>query len=583
MESASDVIPERAPTKSLLRRDEATSGPDQPRWSRALGRGRVPLAVLGFGLPVAAYFWLIAHYGVNTIYADQWYNISLVGHPLSFSALWTQHAEHRMLVPNLIVVLLAHTTHLNFVVEEYLNALILCGAIGLFVGADRRTHRSTPWLFYCPVAFLLLSLVQASSTLFGFQLAWYLAIGMFAAALFLLDAADLTMPAFIGACAVAVIGSVSAFEGLFIWPIGLLVLYRRRASRHRMLAWVVVALVTGAAYFHNYRFQSNPYWYSHPLQTLKFFFLAVGDVVGAQLGNRHSGNVAVLALGVVIAVIAGWVIVDYGIRRGETGGSSIGVALVCFGLLFAASFAVGRVDGGFSIAGESQYTTFDLMILVGCYMALLHPSAGRANAGPARWRRPTLAVLRWVVCGVALLQVAFGTINGITTASDSKNYLTTISDITANIDRAPVSLVDKEVLQTPAWIRRMAHIAERDHLSLFSTGAVVTYRKIGLFPALSAVQAQILVPATGATVSGHAVLDAVATADVPLSRVTFDITGASGHYAVARTARPTVAGWVTRWDTTNVANGTYRVRCEGFVAGRPPGYSPTIIITVKNP
>jgi hypothetical protein len=558
--------------------DRSSIRPDLSRASRAFGQGRLALAALGFGLPVAAYFWFIAHYGVNTIYADQWYNISLVGHHLSFSALWAQHSEHRMLVPNLIVVLLAHTTHLNIVFEEWLSGLIFCGAIGLFVLADRRTHRSTPWLFYCPVAILLLSFVQGSSTLFGFQLAWYLAIGMFAMALFLLDAADLTMPAFVGAFFVAVIGSFSAFEGLFIWPIGLLVLYRRGASRHRMLAWVVGAFVTGAVYFHNYRWQSNSYWYAHPAQTIKFFFLAIGDIVGAQFGN--SGNLAVLFLGVVIFALACWVIVDYGVRRGEHGGGSIGVSLVCFGLLFAVTFAVGRVNGGLSFASESQYTTFDLMTLAGCYMALLNRPAYRPDAGPPRWA--ALPVLRLVVAGAALLQIVLGTVNGLATGWQSHNYQISMSDITANVDRAPDSLVERELLQTPTWIRHTVHIAEIRHLSLFSTSDAAIYRKIGLFPGFSVVRTSILVPAKGATVSGHAVLDAAVSADVPPRKVTLEITGASGRYRVTGAARATLAGWIYRWDTTRAADGTYSVRSEAFVASRKPSYSPTITITVKN-
>jgi len=178
-------------------------------------------------VPIAAYFWLIHHYGVNTIWLDQWYNIDLIGHPLRFGALWAQHSEHRVFLPNLIVLLLAHTTHFNVLFEEYLSAAILCGAVGLIILADKRWYPSTPWIAYFPVPFVLLSFVQAGSTLFGFQLSLYPAILALAAALFLLDGPTLTKLALTGAIAAAVMGSLSAFEGLFIWPVGLLVLYRR--------------------------------------------------------------------------------------------------------------------------------------------------------------------------------------------------------------------------------------------------------------------------------------------------------------------------------------------------------------------
>ena len=148
------------------------------------------LALIGFAIPITAYFWLIHRYSVNTIYLDQWYNVSLIEHSLSFSALWAQHDEHRAFFPNLIVLILAPTTHLNVIFEEYLSGLMLCVALGLFVLADKRSFRRTPWICYCPVAFVLLSYVQAGSTLFGFQLSWYLSISALAVALFLLDRDD---------------------------------------------------------------------------------------------------------------------------------------------------------------------------------------------------------------------------------------------------------------------------------------------------------------------------------------------------------------------------------------------------------
>ena len=372
-------------------------------------------AILGFALPIAAYFSLIDHYGVNTPYADEWYNVDLIRQGLSFSALWHQHAEHRVFVPNLIVLLLARTTHFNILVEEYLSGVMLCVAIVLLILADKRSSPSTPWIYYCPVALVSLSFVQVASTLFGFQLSWYLAILAFAVALFLLDRTDLTKLGLAGAIAAAVVGSLSAFEGLFIWPIGLVVLYHRRCPRGLVLAWIAAAAVTGAAYFHNYSFEGNSYWITHPTLAIRFFFLAIGDVVGAQLPDPHTGNVAVLVLGVVIFAVACWVIVTRGLRRGKPTDSSVGVALIGFGLLFVATFTAGRVNGGLYVAGTSQYTTFDLMIVTGCYLALLNPSRSQLKAA-RRSERLAWPILRMVMAGVMLLTIVFGTINGLTFA-----------------------------------------------------------------------------------------------------------------------------------------------------------------------
>ena len=549
--------------------------------SDAVRRALNVLAIVGLTIPIAVYLLCIFHYGVNTIWLDQWYNVDLLGHPISLSALWAQHSEHRIFFPNLLVLLLAHTTHLNVVFEEVVSGIMLSLALGLFVLADKREFRSTPWISYCPVAFVLLSLVQAESTLFGFQLAWYLSILSLAAALFLLDAADPTRLALTGAIAVAVIGSFSAFEGLFIWPVGLMVLYRRRCRRGLVLMWIAAAAVTATLYFHNYRWgQKNLSWVSHPITAIKFFFLAIGDVVGARLGDPQYGNAAVMVLGALIFAIACWVIVTYGVRRHGSPGSSIGVALVCFGLLFAVTFTAGRLSAGLWLAGQSQYTTFDLLILAGCYLATLHPPPARAEA--RRSGRIAWPVVRWVVVGAVVLQIVLGTLNGLSEAGRVRGDETALADITANIDRAPDSLVGDEVLQSPAWIRNMAQIAKTDHLSLFATAAAAEYQKEGLFPWFSTIRIGVVIPADGATLSGVVLLDAVTVGDVSPTKVTFSVAAGSRPTELLGRAIRTADGWVLRWNTTSVPNGIYVLRSVAYTSSGKHSDSLGTKVQVRN-
>ena len=166
------------------------------------GRVRGWLGVMGFTLPVGAYFWLIHHYGVNVVYLDQWGDVGIMQHSysgtLTLGTLWSQHGEQRILFPNLIVLALGHTTHLNIVVEQYLSAILLSVSSFLLVLSHKR-RSAKRWLWYCPVPILMLSFVQSESTLFGFQLAWYLVILMLAVALFLVDRPSLSRLALAGA------------------------------------------------------------------------------------------------------------------------------------------------------------------------------------------------------------------------------------------------------------------------------------------------------------------------------------------------------------------------------------------------
>src|ERR1700761_5832311 len=114
----------------------ASSDSNLPSWL-------IPVAtVLGFAIPAVSYLWMIHAYGVNVVYLDQWADVILIGHAFSgtlhFSALWSQHYENRIFFPNLVVLALAYTTHLNVLTEEYLSAFMLFGATALLMCAHKR-------------------------------------------------------------------------------------------------------------------------------------------------------------------------------------------------------------------------------------------------------------------------------------------------------------------------------------------------------------------------------------------------------------------------------------------------------------
>src|SRR6202035_2799355 len=208
--------------------------------------------VLGFAIPAVSYLWMIRTGGVNIIYADQWDDVTLIGHAYSgtlhLSTLWSQHYENRIFFPNLIVLALAYTTHFNVVTEEYLSALMLFGGTALVICAHKRRSPERRWIWYCPVAFLLLSLAQAVNALWGFQMAWYLVLLMVALALFLLEQEPQRWLVFGGAIAAAMVASFSSLQGLLVWPAGLLLIYLRRRPAHLATAWIGSAVVAGVIY-----------------------------------------------------------------------------------------------------------------------------------------------------------------------------------------------------------------------------------------------------------------------------------------------------------------------------------------------
>lgn len=556
----------------------------------SVNRGTVPralaaLSVVGFAIPLVAYFWFIHHYGINAIWLDQWDDINVIGHP-TLGNLWALHNENRIFFPNLIVLVLAGTTQFNIHTEEYVSGVMLVAAVGLIILAHKQRSPSTPWLYYCPVAFVMLSFVQYQNTLWGFQMAWYLVLLALAGTVFLLDRATLTTTLLVGAIIVAVLGSFSSLQGLLIWPAGLVLIYHRRRSRSQTTVWVVCALVAGAVYFYHassvIEGSSGNYVYAYPLRALEFFFAAIGDVVGEGLpADGH--NQGIIAFGVVIVAVGVWTTITYGIRRSE-GGSPLGVALICFGTLFAALTTAGRAANGLSAAGASRYVTFDLLILVGCYLAILDGRSERAGANGVRWGARTTVTV------AILIVVVLGTRNGLAQAVGWRQTFSAAADVTVNIDEVPDGVVEAALYPVGygrvAFIRHAAQTAESRRLSVFATSAAVRHAEDK--PLVESAPVSVMLrPSNGATLRGDELLGAAAgetfgVYKIGVAKVDFQLTGGDVGRVIIGKARLTLYGWIDLWNTTTVANGSYALQSVASTSDGKTTDSVGVAVVVDN-
>ena len=432
------------------------------------------VAMLGFLAPAVFYLWFLHHYGVNVVYQDQWADVAVVQHSyngtLSLSVLWAQHNENRIFFPNLVMLVLAHASHFNVLIEEYVSALMLFGATALVIWTHKRHSPSTRWIYYCPVAIVMLSIVQFENTLWGFQLAFYLVLFTLALTLFLLER-DLTWPVLGAATAAAVVCSFSSLQGLLVWPVGLLFLARRGAPRV-MVGWTIAGIASAALYNYHLRIAAAPLSavLTHPWGFLQFFLVLLGDAIGEPVTNGGAHTVSLL-LGVVVLGLACVAIVRWW-RSGSQ--NTLGVALIAFGVLFAVMVTIGRAFTGFSQAGQSRYRTFTLLVLVGTYLVLVVDRRASRRVAPVSW-----AVLAVMIC----LQLVVGLPQGISGGRVTHIEELYAEDVVVNIARAPNSLVDTDLylIDDPSMVRTLAVFEKRRRLSTFNnTSAVVLYHRRGL-------------------------------------------------------------------------------------------------------
>jgi hypothetical protein len=455
------------------------------------------LTVLGFAIPAVGYLAVLQHYTVNAVVADQWDDVWLIHqsylHGLDWSSLWALHTNNRILFPNLIVLALAHTVHFNISVEEYLSAVMLFASTALFIWSHKRRSPNTPLIFYCPVAFLALSLAQWQDMLWGFQMAWYLVLLCLAVAIVLLDRPSLTWPTIVAATLVAIVGSYSCLQGLLIWPVGLMLLYYRRRPPRTVVSWIIAGGATAGLYFYNFNNGNTGiatrYTWHHPYLALKFYVYALGDIVGVplQLLSSRPPNAAVMVFGVLILALAALVLITWGIRRDERGGHPIGIALIVFGLLFDASITSGRVYFGLGGAAQSRYATYDVLVLAGIYLTVLSasPTLARGTRGARRtarsgqpaavaWLRDQVeridrrAVL-WVASAAIVIQVAFSVHYGLEGAREQHQLYTTAASVTRNIDTESNVAVEWTLnfSKSAKWLRAQAEFLRVHQLSQF--------------------------------------------------------------------------------------------------------------------
>lgn len=566
--------------------------------------GSMVLAFVALAAIFVAYFAFIRHYAVDAIFNDQWWDVQILGHwysgTLSLSDLWAQHGENRILFPNLVMLLLAWSVHLNTVVEQYLNSLLLIASTVLIIVAHKRRSPAINWLWYVPAAALLLSFVQYQDALWGFQLAWYMVYFCLAVSLFLVDRPRLSWPLFVVAVILAIVGSYSSLQGLLIWAVGLLLMYQRSRSRQMILTWLSCALVVGVVYFYDLNLSDNNggYVFTHPLAAARFYFLSIGDLSGVVTGPGPD-TTAMMVVGLVIFLMACWVLISFGSRRDVTSGAPFGVALTAYGLLFAALADYDRAAQGLTFAMSSRYTTFDLLIPVGCYLTILSAWAGRwrelALLNTARfWLREVLPLATAVLVIVIALQLTQGTSSGFINAYWWSKAMQQSADVTVDGTKttqtfqASVELPGCQCPSFAALLPQLIQVVREHRLSMFGTGDAATYAKEGfvsnyLVPDSAPPTTRVVRPIAGTTLEGKVQLVTAATGTYGIWRADFLLSG--GRFHNARIAAATDAGyvWLAAWNTATVPNGTYELQSIAYEPTGKVAYSPVVRVRVGNP
>ena len=344
------------------------------------------LGCAAVAIPIVVSLWFVHKYGVNVPFWDEWSGVETLQRSmqgkLTVRQLFLQHNEHRIPVPQLLMLLIDRATAMDLRARMAGSWVLLAATGGLLFLDFHRVHRGEGrvLLRLAPVAWLLLSLRQWENLLWGWQITLCSCVFFLVAALSALTRARsialLLLAVAAGACA-----SFSFSTGLLVWPLGLLILLveKPRLPASRLLIWALSGAGVFAGYFVGYVKPSHHptvlYFWLHPGPALRYFIASLGSPLAPRL---------------LPALWAGWFVLIVSvaallIRRRSSWRSPLPPALLVFAFASSALLTVGRAGFGPEQALSSRYSTFTGLGLIGLYLWLIDDGS--------RLARPLIATL----------------------------------------------------------------------------------------------------------------------------------------------------------------------------------------------
>jgi hypothetical protein len=421
------------------------------------GRLAFLLGVAAIAIPIFLSLWFVTTHAIDVPYWDEWEAVVTLQRwlhgELTFGELFQQHNEHRILVPQILMLLIDRATAMDIRARMAVSWMLLAATVGLLFADYRRVHPEggTILLRFAPVVWLVLSLRQWENLLWGWQITLCSCVFFLVAGLCALIRARslsfLLLAVAVGACA-----SLSFSNGLLIWPLGLLLLLgeRRRLPARALVVWAIAGAGVFAAYFVNYaKPAGHPtlmYMAFHPGPALQYLVASLGSPLAVRLRPALWAGGFVVALSAAVAVL---------VLRGRLfWRSPLPPMLLLFALASSALITLGRAGMGPEQALSSRYSTFAGLGLVGLYLLLLE--------APSRLARPLTAVLLALVAAAqpGIDKSAFQEARALAAARQQARTAL------AHFREEP----DARLLQLYPWpvaVRERAVFLESNHLSVF--------------------------------------------------------------------------------------------------------------------
>jgi hypothetical protein len=377
-------------------------------------------------VPLAFLIGAVCQYAVAVPFWDQWELVPLLDKTyhgsLTFSDLWAQHNEHRLLFPQIIMLALARLTHWDIRYELALNLLLALGIFAVFIHQVRITARKLGpgglrWAVPV-IALIVFSLAQYQNWLWGWQMQMFLNLLAVVGGIVLLAHETFQWRRFAFAALLGIVATYSFADGLLFWPLGFCLIFVVTAGTKRVKAalagWTLISVLTLASYFYHYQKpEGHPplsLVFKMPLEYAAFVLKYTGNLCAQNIGGSDTidGTFA-LIFGLAALVAFGWTI-GMLLRQRMADARSLlpylGMSLYSLGS--ALMTGIGRIGFGSNQALYSRYGTMMVPFWVALVVFLFLLRGGDAQTADAAaaskpgrgWQSP--AVCR-IIAGGSLL------------------------------------------------------------------------------------------------------------------------------------------------------------------------------------
>lgn len=424
------------------------------------------LVVLLILMPSGIWALFVYYYGVNVPQLDEWDLVELVKiyseNNLRITDLFIQHNEHRLFFPNLIMITLSEISQLNTYWFMYFSLFLVCLILLLLYMIYRAHFKDIPLslIWFIPISWFVFNVAQTDGMLWGYELQILLCVFGFIVALYSLNKSDGPDKWLIFALLGGIVSTFSFFNGLLVWPIGLVFILLSKKSNIKILfTWLLFTLLSYGVFFYNWDHPSyHPsifFIFQNPITSFKYFIVSLGCPL------LRSNTIWTFLLGVVVILFC-IISFFYIIKTRLFQENALYLSILLFSLGSSFILTVGRSGFGVEQATSSRYISFTLLGIVGLYFIILN----------LFFKQNVVSRFILVLFVTIIILMLIGIINafiiGIPSAENSHNYQLNNQNKVIHYKTIPMDDL-KTLYPIPLKVYNLSIFLENNKMSVFAT------------------------------------------------------------------------------------------------------------------